>query len=362
LILTVVLPTCNRSDLLGRTLQALLGQSLTSADYEIMVVDDGSTDATPQVVTGLGIPESRLRYLRQDNRGPAAARNLGVSQARGDLILFTGDDCIPDPRLLEEHLRAHHEEGDVGVIGHVAWHPELTITPFMLFLEEGVQFGFHYIKDPEHAPYWAFYTSNCSLRKRRLEDSGGFDEDFRYAAWEDIELAHRLTQGGLRLVYRPTAVTYHHHAATLERYLQRQRLSGRAAVTLWRKHPELAKQLNLPLAAHPEAVRRLYDAAVLYAFSLGVRDALRAPEAPEDSELEALYSDPAMVAAGRAWMRELLGEDLGGLRDLYQELRDLRTEYDRIKSRRFYRWSECAAHLGWRLLKPFTSARPRKPV
>lgn len=354
---SVVIPTYNRSDFLGRALRGLLDQSLKPGDYEIIVVDDGSADATPQAVKDLSLPESRLRYLRQENKGPAAARNLGVSEARGDIILFTGDDCLPDSRLLEEHSLAHQQEGDVGVIGHVAWHPELKITPFMLFLEEGVQFGFRHIKDPERAPYWAFYTSNCSIRKRRLEEVGGFDEDFKHAAWEDIELAYRLTQRGLRLLYRPSAITYHHHATTLEHYMQRQRLAGRAAALTWQKHPELREELGVAHAARIVAVHQFYEGVLGYAFSVGVRDALRDTAAPTEDELEAPSADPALAAAGRAWVHEVLGQELDELYLCRRDLHNLRTQWDRVTSRRLYRWSESLARFGWRVLKPLGLVR-----
>lgn len=351
--LSVVMPTYNRSDILGRALRGLLAQSLPEFEYEIVVVDDGSTDATPEVVAALGAPSSRLRYFRQDNKGPAAARNYGVRESRGGVVLFTGDDCLPDHRLLEEHLRTHWQEGDVGVVGNVAWHPDLKITGFMTFLEDGVQFGFKHIEDPENAPYWAFYTSNCSLRKRRFEEAGGFDEDFRYAAFEDTEFAYRLMQSGMRLVYRPEARTYHYHLVTLEHYLQRQRLAGRAAVLCYRKHPELAEKLGILHAGHPVAAQQFYRAVTEYAYSLGIREALRGEDAPPDNEIEALYADPALAAAGRAWIRELHREDEAEKQELYalrHEMRKLRAEYERITSRRLYRWSEALARAAWRVL------------
>ncbi len=351
--LSVILPTYNRGEMLGRTLRGLLDQTLPATQYEIVVVDDGSTDATPQVIADVGAPASRLRYFRQDNKGPAAARNYGVREARGDIVLFTGDDCIPDRRLLEEHLRAHDAEGDVGVVGHIAWHPELKVTAFMMFLEEGVQFGFRRIEDPDNAPYWAFYTSNCSLQRHWLEEAGGFDEDFRYAAWEDIELSYRLSSRGFRIIYRPAALTYHLHAVTVEGYLQRQRLSGQSAVIFWRKHPELKEQLGILHATHPSAVKQLYDAMLSHAFSLGIRDALRDPNLPPDDQLGALSADPAMLSARLAWIREVMREDdpeKEELRILRQEMPSLRAEYDRVTSRRLYRWAEAVARLGWRAL------------
>jgi len=350
----VVLPTYNRSDLLGRVLQGLLDQSLPADQYEVVVVDDGATDRTPEVVAEVGAAPSRLRYFRQENKGPAAARNHGVRESRGKIILFTGDDCIPDRRLLEQHLRAHDAEGDVGVIGHIAWHPELEVTPFMSFLEQGVQFGFGTIEDTEDVQFWSFYTSNCSVQKHRVEETGGFDEDFKHAAYEDIELAYRMQQRGLRLIYRPAALTYHHHVTTLERYLQRQRLAGRAAVTFWRKHPELEKPLGIAHAALATTAIKFYEMAMEYGHALGVRDALRGDRPPEPDESELLWKDPALAAAGRAWIREVFRDDDPQQKELVilrSELKKLRNEWDRVTSRRLYRWSEKLAKTGWATLK-----------
>jgi len=351
--LTVVMPTYNRSDLLGRALSGLLNQTAPAEDYEIVVVDDGSTDSTPQVVAEAGAPEQRLRYYRQENKGPAAARNYGAREARGDIILFVGDDCIPDSRLLEEHLKAHSTEGDVGVIGHIAWHPELEVTPFMAFLEEGVQFGFKHIKDPANIPFWQCYSSNLSLPRHWLEETGGFDEDFKHAAWEDIELGYRLHERGLRLIYRREALNYHHHPTTLERYLVRQRIAGRSVVTFWRKHPELKEDLGIAHSARPVAAERLYRAALEYAFAVGVREAIQG-EVTEEDESAPLWSDPQLADSGRAWIHEVFGGDDPVRMELVRarrEVRELRHEHNRITSRRLYRLSEAVAKAAWGALR-----------
>ena len=375
--LSVVIPTYNRSDLLERALRGLLDQSLPADRYEIIVVDDGSTDATPQVVAACDAPPSRLRYLRQESRGPAAARNYGVREARGHVLLFTGDDCLPDSRLLEEHLHAHAEDQteELGVIGYVTWHPDLYITPFMSFLEQGVQFGFGQIEDPENVKFWHFYTSNCSVPKRRLEEVGGFDEDFRDAAFEDTELAYRLHLRGLRLIYRPTAVTYHHHATTLERYLERQRVAGHAAVKFYRKHPELVEDLGIAHSARAVAAETLYRAMLAYAFGLGVREGMLEGAAPVENEADALGCDPRLAASGQDWIHEVLRTNdpmrLELERERYERRRlehefrrleheqaRLKQEWERVTSRRLYRWSESLARATWSVL--FRLGYPRR--
>ncbi|MFB3882150.1 MAG: glycosyltransferase family 2 protein [Armatimonadota bacterium] len=352
--LSVVVPTYDRTDLLARCLRGLLDQSAAPEDYEIVVVDDGSTQDAAAVIAAIGAPQERLRYLRQENKGPAAARNLGVRHARGGIVLFTGDDCIPDKRLVETHLRVHAEEGDVGAIGLVTWHPETEITPFMAFLESGPQFGFGKIADPDDVSIWHWYTANCSVGRLRIEEAGGFDEDFRHAAFEDMELAYRMKRRGLRFVYRAEARTYHHHPTTFQQHLARQRVVGMSAALFYRKHPELKIELGIAHSARMTTALRFWEAATEYAFALGVREGLTGEAQAEWGELESLTDDPARVEAGRRWVREVFGAmdpDKEELLKLRSELHQMKQEWERVTSRRLYRWCEGVARSAWSLLR-----------
>jgi GT2 family glycosyltransferase len=360
--LTVVVPTHNRCELLERTLRGLLNQTASPTEYEIIVVDDGSTDATTEAVGSVGAPEERLRYFWQENKGPAAARNRGLLEARGQIILFTGDDCIPADNLVEQHLKAQDECGDVGVVGLVTWHPESEKTPFMAYLESGPQFGFGKVENPEDVPIWHFYTANCSVQRHWLEQVGGFDEDFKYAAFEDMEVAHRMKKEGLRIVYRPGAKAYHHHPTTFEQHLARQRVTGISAVLLYRKHPELKVELGIAHAARMTTALKFWEAATEYAFALGVREGLTGQEQPAWDEIEALHRDPTRAEAGRAWVREVFGTvdpDKEELIDLRAELQRTKQEWERVASRRLYRWCEALAKAGWSLLRAVGIGRHR---
>jgi GT2 family glycosyltransferase len=361
--LTVVVPTHNRSEMLGRALRELLDQTASPETYEIVVVDDGSTDETAKVVEAVGAPEERLRYFRQESKGPAAARNLGVREAKGRIVVFTGDDCLPDRGFVQEHLRAHDEAGDVAVVGYVTWHPEVERTPFMAFLELGPQFGFGKIEDPENVLPWHFYTANCSVRRHWIEEAGGFDEDFKHAAFEDAELAYRMQKLGLRIVYRPAAKTYHHHATTFEQHLARQRICGRSAVIFWRKHPELKVALGIAHSARATTALKFWEAATEYAFALGVREGVRG-EAATESEMESLSSGSEQAEAGRNWVREVFGSmdpDKEELIKLRAELARMKQEWERVTSRRLYRWSEGAARAAWWVLRKLGAGRGVRP-
>src|SRR5690349_20573388 len=117
--LSIVLPTFNRRPRLVRVLAALDKQTVAPGTFEVVVVDDGSTDDTAQWLAKTAVNGYTLRHLRQDNAGPAKARNRGVSEARGELILFIDDDVEPTPELVAEHL-ATHAEPDVVALGPLA--------------------------------------------------------------------------------------------------------------------------------------------------------------------------------------------------------------------------------------------------
>ncbi|MBU2575182.1 MAG: glycosyltransferase family 2 protein [Elusimicrobia bacterium] len=219
--ITVIIPTYNRVDTLKKCLQALSGQTYNRSDYGIIVVDDGSGDRTADYAAALkkDFPVE-LEYLRQKNKGPAAARNLGIKAAQGTIVLFIGDDIIADPRLLEEHAAWHveHAGAESAMLGYTTWSEEITITPFMKWLESsGVQFSYDTIADKNEVdPERFFYTSNISLKKDFMTRNGLFDEDFRYAAYEDMELGRRLKEKGLKLYYNKKAVGWHEHATSLD--------------------------------------------------------------------------------------------------------------------------------------------------
>ena len=263
---SVIIPTYNRSEVLELTLKALATQE-PAADpgaslirYEVVVIDDGSTDSTRQLVETMGdaypVP---LKYLFQPNRKQGAARNLGVSHARGKYLLFLGDDIVPGPVFLSEH-RQSHVEGDpmLAVIGYTRWPEHFRRTPFLQYIgEQGWQFGFSLIEDPGDLPFNFFYTSNLSVSRDLFLDSGGFDESFQEYGWEDMELGLRLKKKGMRLAYNARAVAYHHHRINLASFVRRQRRVGQTAWTFYGSHPEVAGFLNVESVPQYSPVRRL---------------------------------------------------------------------------------------------------------
>ena len=212
--LSVVIPTYNRKEILRKTLRAYRSQSPQREIVEILVVDDGSTDGTHSDVAewseGTVIP---IRYLRQEKKGLAAARNFGIREARGELVLFGDDDIIPGPDLVAEHLAWHEKypAPSIAVLGHVTWSPEVQPTPFMEWLGmDGVLFGFRSFSAEKELDFRSFYFCNTSVKIDFLIKTGTFDEDFLGYGFEDIELGYRLQKKGAQVLYNPKAVGYHY--------------------------------------------------------------------------------------------------------------------------------------------------------
>ena len=262
--ISVVIPTYNRCAVLLRCLRALEAQALDRRRYEIIVVDDGSTDDTPDRLQSLISPEV-VRYYRQPNSGPARARNVGIRAARGQIVLFLGDDILAAPQLLTEHVSWHHRFSPetIAVLGFTDWSDGIGVTPLMTYEGKGSQFGYHLIEtgvvDPHNLPYRFFYTSNASVSRQFLMDHGlFFDEDFPYAMGEDGELAYRMQQKGLRIIYNPRALAYHEHPTTFESICRRSFLKGQMAALQVKKHPEWGDLSFLDLGWKGKIKRLVY--------------------------------------------------------------------------------------------------------
>lgn len=248
--LSVVIPTYNRLDILFECLRAIEDQAQPPEDFEVLLVDDGSTDGTGAKVAEFEeILSCPLRFFQQKNSGPATARNVGIKNARGEIVLFLGDDIILSPGVLQAHIDCHakHQDEDFGVLGHVTWSPEIEITPFMKWLESGgPQFHFWAIEDPIGLdPQRFFYTANVSVKRAFLVDNDlYFDEEFPHAACEDIEFGKRLRQSGLRLEYLPDAVGHHHHYTSLDSSCRRMITVGRSSLLLDEKLGKRSKDAD----------------------------------------------------------------------------------------------------------------------
>ena len=221
---TVVIPTYNRKTILRKTIEGYLRQTIREEILEILVVDDGSTDGTTEVVADLAqtspIP---IRYLRQEKKGQAGGRNYGIREARGEIILFGDDDVIPAPNMVEVHLARHkaHPEPSFAVMGHVPWAPEVHPTPLMRWsIFKGPQLGYGHLTSGKKVGFTSCLFGNASLKLSFLKENGVFDESFHGWGCEDWELGYRLIQKGMVMIYDADAVGYHYKRLTFAEMCQ----------------------------------------------------------------------------------------------------------------------------------------------
>jgi glycosyltransferase involved in cell wall biosynthesis len=206
---SVILPTYNRQDRLKRVLAGLEKQSYPLSDFEVVVVSDGSSDGTDDYLRNLETP-LHLTPLFQANQGVAATRNNGLKRATGEIVLFIDDDVVPSPQLIIEHLHWHDQYGqNVVVMGPMLSPDDFDMAPWVQWEQAMLMKQYDDMMKGRWEPTARqFYTGNTSLARHHILQAGGFDASFRRA--EDVELAYRLANEGLRFLFNPKAIGYHY--------------------------------------------------------------------------------------------------------------------------------------------------------
>jgi GT2 family glycosyltransferase len=300
--LSVVLPSLNRREKLAEVLTGLDRQNFPPEQFETVVVLDGSTDGSSEMVrsrtTGF-----ELRLIEQENRGLASARNRGASEATKAVVVFIDDDTIPDPDWLTVHARAHRD----------ATADHLALGYYPPVVEDGTLWG-HVVRswwedhfrrkaEPDHRwTYIDFAGGNASFPAPLFQSFGGFDEAFR-GRREDWELAVRLLDAGVRFAYYPDAKALHYLDTNFATALRHERQQAGDDVLIATKHPQMKSQLPLAGYVHwfPEASeslartgpvraatlerlrfrgrwRRLVDRLLTNSYALGLEDAFPSRE------------------------------------------------------------------------------------
>lgn len=236
MFVSVVIPTYNRRPILEKCLLALeRQQACPEIDrYEVVVVDDGSTDGTPDWLRGAAERFPHVRLIEQSHGGPAEGRNRGVDHAYGDVIVFIDSDLVVTDSFLSCHasslVRSWEARGDrlcftYGAVVNTANFEQPTAER-------------HKLRDLS----WAYFaTGNVTIAKEVLQRAGLFDTGFRLYGWEDLELGERLRRMGVQLIKCPAAVGYHWHPAlTLDqipRLIEVEGERARMGLVFFRKHP-----------------------------------------------------------------------------------------------------------------------------
>jgi glycosyltransferase involved in cell wall biosynthesis len=233
LAVSVVIPTRNRSEMLRELLDSLASQTLGPDRFEVVVVDNGSTDGTTELLEGIAptVPYA-LRTVRQDNAGPASGRNRGWRLASAPLVAFTDDDCVATPSWLEALVSSAESRPGAIVQGRTKMPPGDAdkVGPFSRVLE---------ITDPN--PWYA--TCNILYPRGLLDRLGGFNESFTAPASEDTDLGWRARESGAEYVFVPDAVV--HHAVVSFGPIGKLRWAFRwsDAMSSFSAHPGLRKAL-----------------------------------------------------------------------------------------------------------------------
>jgi glycosyltransferase involved in cell wall biosynthesis len=216
---SVVIPTYNRLERLKDVLRGLEDQTVPCEAFEVVVVADGCSDGTDAYLEEIETP-LQIKGLQQPNGGAASARNYGISQATGDIVLFLDDDVVPAPQLIAEHLRCFDASGDeVVVLGPMLSPPNFRYSAWVAWEQRMLVKQYNAMQAGLWQPTGRqFYTGNSSVARRFLVAAGGFDPAFRRA--EDVELAYRLADMGLRFQFNPSAVGYHYAKRSLASWMK----------------------------------------------------------------------------------------------------------------------------------------------
>jgi glycosyltransferase involved in cell wall biosynthesis len=238
--ISVVIPTFNRRERLGRVLSALVGQTTPPSEFEVIVVDDGSADGTSEWLSLQSFP-FELRCLRQQNAGPARARNKGIEAARGEKVLFLDDDVVPCPELMAEHLRVHEAEGrSVVVLGTLSSLPHYA-QPWVAWEQVQVEKQYVAMERGDYAPsFRQFWTGNASVARAELMQAGLFDVTLKRG--EDVELGRRMAAQGVGYVFNARARGLHHAERTLASFCHAHASYGEMEVAMLESLPDNATE------------------------------------------------------------------------------------------------------------------------
>lgn len=282
--LSVVVPTYNRREVLQRTIRCLLEQTCDSGEYEVLVVDDQSTDDTLAWLQEAEKTDSRLRVFPNPSKGRAQARNTGLRAAQGKYLCFVDDDVWVVPGFVQAHCEAHQAAGEKAVvIGALGKCPETEPTLPNAYEDERLARVERRIQQAgDNLDAGFFRTGNVSVSREFLQEIGGFCEKFRGYSYEDSELGYRLMASGAKFVYAPEAAGVHFTQISLASILRKSTEAGRSAVTFLRLWPEAAGPVPAPFVVpgvptterQDGTIRRMTKAVLFSAPARGLMYAL----------------------------------------------------------------------------------------
>src|SRR5579864_2281790 len=228
--ISIIIPTFNGASRIGNCLEAVLKQT-AGRDAEVLVVNDGSTDKTAALVAEF----AGVRLISQSNSGPAAARNRGALEAKGTIILFTDDDCVPMPDWLDAMLEPFNDPELVGAKGA---YRTLQKSLVARFVQAEYEDRYRLMKGLPNIDFIDTYSA--AFRRDRFLEMNGYDTSFPVACAEDVELSYRMSARGWTMKFVPAAIVYHTHPDTLWKYLNKKYKFAFWRVLAVRKNPNKA--------------------------------------------------------------------------------------------------------------------------
>ncbi|MGA3112940.1 MAG: glycosyltransferase [Syntrophobacteraceae bacterium] len=239
-LLSVVITTYNRPDMLERCLEGFKRQMLDPSKFEIIIVDDGSKSKSDELVQRYG-NEMLIHYIYQQNAGLAAARNTGISAAKGNVIVPFDDDNSPHPGCLTRHYGFHLINPSVedAMLAFMEWTPGLEVTPLMHYVTEVDPWLWRYknIQQGQVLPFGYLWGGCSSYKKELIQKAGGFNADFRFG-YEDTEAEFRMRQHGLRVHFDRYALNYVSKPVEYEEFCDRSYKQGKSLWRLKQLYPE----------------------------------------------------------------------------------------------------------------------------
>ena len=206
---SIIIPAYNAESTIGECLKALEKQSFK--DFEVIVIDDGSKDKTSEVAKGF----KGVKVFSQKNAGPAKARNLGAKNAKGEIIIFTDSDCVPEKKWLEETLKPMKDPKIAGVQGtYKTSQKEIVARLIQLEIEQRHE----KMAKKKYIDFMGTYSA--AYRRKVFLELGGFDESFPKASGEDAEFSFRVNEAGYKMIFNINAVVWHKHPDNFWKYLK----------------------------------------------------------------------------------------------------------------------------------------------
>ena len=236
--IAIIIPTYNRKDKLKACLKSLLTQECAWEIDELIIVDDGSTDGTAKMIHEFSVNNPSIRYLYQSNKGPAAARNLGIGQAIADIVAFSDNDCVLSPFWIRGMLEAHKAYPEAAAIGGVT---KVNTANIKAAVSQSLSDGAIETDISGTKEVIFFPTCNVSF-KRKYISGEAFNELFPYPAGEDLEFFWRIFKKGRRFIHRQDVEVFHNCHPDLRSFLRQAYLYGRGnylAQYIHKDHPLL---------------------------------------------------------------------------------------------------------------------------